>query len=217
MKKKLWTTIIFVLVIAVGLIYWRYSVKFSESFDWDYEGRAVVLNRNPPYEFVEITDVILDGELFGFGKYFLGDLRIGTVEAMRHYKGNPESAYYALTGVMTMYRYALLSNGEEYFEDKKIRDRYAVEAEPATKIFDSDILMLMFRWEECYEYANQEGSIKMGGMAETGYFYFREKEKEMFVVETGDYWIVPGVSTSEEALAVLAKNFGVLGHFEECD
>lgn len=211
MKKKRCIIILLLALFITIFLFIVHSIsKKHNSFRWNYSGTAVVLSNSEPFEFKGMTDVTLDGTVYENGKFFLGDLRIGIVEEKRHYKGNPKSRYYDITGVMSIYRFLLLTEGEEYFNDNNNKEHCIIKSEPAW--LDNigskaeKIKMFPFRWFEWYEYANQEGNIKRAGWMENGGLYFI-KAGENFVVRTTFELIVPGVTTQEEALDYLKENF----------
>ena len=184
--------------------------KRQNSFDWNYTGTGVILSNSEPFEYKGITDITLDGTVYENGKSFFGDLRVGTVEETRRYKGNINSKYYKFTGVMSLYRYLLLTEGEEYLNNKTNREHHTIEVEPAwldsigTKA--EKIKMFPFRWFEWYEYANQEGNIKRAPWMQTGGLYFI-KAGENFIIRTVSDFIVPGATKKEEAIEFIKKNF----------
>lgn len=211
MKKNTFIAIITTVIFIVILLSFIQSItKKQNSFEWNYSGTAVVLSNQEPFEYKGITDIILDGTVYENGEFFLGDLRVGVVEETRHYKGNINSKYYNITGVMSFYRYLLLTEGEEYFNNIENRERFIIKAESAW--LDNvgnrakKIKMFPFRWFEWYEYANQEGNIKRAAWMENGGLYFIKPGKD-FIVRTGTDLIVPGVNNREEAIKFIENHF----------
>lgn len=208
--KKIFAFLTMVSFITILLLFVQNRSKRQNSFDWNYTGTGVILSNSEPFEYKGITDITLDGTVYENGKSFFGDLRIGTVEETRRYKGNINSKYYKFTGVMSLYRYLLLTEGEEYLNNKTNREHHTIEVEPAwldsigTKA--EKIKMFPFSWFEWYEYANQEGNIKRAPWMQTGGLYFI-KAGENFIIRTVSDFIVPGATKKEEAIEFIKKNF----------
>lgn len=209
-KKKL--IIFFVLLFLTITVLSIFYKKFYTSTDWNYEGDAVILVANPDYEFVGTTKIKLDGEVYGFGRYYLGDVFVEKLEELCSYTGNNK--------VSTMYRYNLDTKGEKYFEDKENRKiqsdhiidaTYHAEKMPKTK-------MMFLGW---YEWRmDPRGKITRERVA-ASYFYMKKPGKIPCVLYlipqpgVGEsitcYFIVPGVSTREEAISLMKENFEGLG------
>ncbi len=211
MKKKIYYIVVtIILFIAIFLLFIQSMTRRHKSFDWNYSGTAVVLSNQKPYELKGKTDIILNGIVYENGNFFLGDLRIGIIERLRHYKGNKNSEYYNMTGVMTLYRYLLLKEGKDYFNNTKNRDICIVKSESAwldnVESKARKIKMFLFYWFEWYEYANQEGNIKRAPWMYNGGLYFIEPGK-YFMVRTETEFIVPGVTTQEEAINFIENYF----------
>ena len=210
MKKKL--IIFFVLVLLTIVVSSIYYKKYYTSTDWNYEGEAVILIANPDYEFVGTTKIKLDGEIYGFGKYYLGDVFIEKLEELSSYTGKNK--------VSTLYRYNLDKEGEECFEDKEKRKRLSDQIVEATYHTGKmpKAKMTYFYW---YEWGlDSRGRTKRKDVA-ASYFYMKKPGEMPCVLylipqpRVGEtitcYFIIPEVSTREEAISLMKENFEGLG------
>lgn len=208
-KKKL--IIFFVLLFLTITVLSIFYKKFYTSTDWNYEGDAVILVANPDYEFVGTTKIKLDGEIYGFGRYYLGDVFVEKLEELCSYTGNNK--------VSTMYRYNLDTEGEKCFEDKEKRKRLSDQIVNATYHAEKmpKAKMTYFDW---YEWGmDSRGRTKRKEVA-ASYFYMKEPGEMPCVLylipqfkmgRVITYFIVPGVSTREEAISLMKENFEGLG------
>ncbi len=209
MKKKL--IIFFVLVLLTIIVLSIGYQKYYTSTDWNYEGDAVILRAHPDYEFVGTTKIKLDGEIYGFGKYYLGDVFIEKLEELCSYTGNKK--------ISTIYRYNLDTGGEKCFEDKEKRKRLSNQIVDAT-YYTGKIPKAKMAYLYWYDWRlNSRGKVKLERVA-TSYFYMKKPGKMPCVLYlipeveewiTTCYFIVPGVSTREEAISLMKENFEGLG------
>ena len=210
MKKKI--IILFVLIFLAIVVSSVCYKKYYTSTDWNYEGNAVILVENDDYEFVGTTKIKLDGEIYGFGKYYLGDVFIEKLEELCSYTGNNK--------VSTLYRYNLDTEGEKFYKEKenrKILSDQIVDATSYTRKIPKAKMAYLY-W---YEWGlNSRGKVKRERVA-TSYFYMKKPGKMpcvlYFIPEVEEhitcYFIVPGVSTREEAISLIKENFEGLGNF----
>ena len=186
---------------------------YYASYNWNYNGEAVVLTWDSLHQFVEITNVTLNGEIYRFDQHFLGDLSIGTIENGKY---SPKQSERTKGMMRTMYRYYFDTMGETFFENKEIRKQFELKVEPAQVLWSSKKIlkanMLQFCW---FEYFGGKADLQSRIV---GRFHFKKAGKNIFVIDTTNYLIVPGVSTRMGALAVLRENFDYLDWygFESC-
>lgn len=211
MQKKINIMIATIFLVSMALIM-TYK-RYNEGITWNYEGQAVVLVDDSSYKFIGLTDVVLNGKVYGFGKYFLGDAKISLVEDQHTYCQD-DNCY----GLKTMYRYHLDKEGDAYVNKNKWIVDHII---PATVLGNEMPGRKMIRMD-WYEWVPKK---RTGGEDEiiyksfvTGYMYFKKAGEMPFAFKLSflrkdmqeEYKyciIVPGVSTREEALSVLEKNF----------
>lgn len=145
MKKKIIAISITVfLFLGLCILYYLYQRPTK----WNYDGTAVVLSFNSRRTFIGTTNVSFDLECYGFGKYFLGDIRAGIIEQEQHFYGEPDDT----KGMMTDYRYCRNTMGEEYFKKKKNREKFQMETTEARTFWNGESIlntkMLCFDWTE---------------------------------------------------------------------
>ena len=203
MKKRIFLIVLIFITLLFGFIFSKYRSK--KSFDWNYDGKAVVLTTDSKHTFVEITDVTLSGIVYDSEKYFLGDLRVGTIEKEKHFHGEAD---FITKGMMTDYRYYRNKMGDAYFDTEKIQKQFELKIGQAQTYWNPveipDTKMLYFVWKEWFgETADSEYTT-------VGHLHFKKAGSELFVIETLNYLIVPGVSTRKEALSILHENFAYL-------
>lgn len=203
MKKRIFFVGLACIALIFGFIFLLY--RNQKSLDWNYNGKAVVLTTDSQHTFVEITDVILDLEMLDSGKYFLGDLRVGIIEKEKHFYAEPD---FITKGMMTDYHYYQNKMGDSYFKTEEGEEKFRLETQQAQTFWNEeripDTKMLYFLWKEWFgETADLQHTT-------LGHFHFKKAGSDLFVIETLNYLIVPGVLTREEALAVLQENFAYL-------
>ncbi len=75
-----------------------------------------MLSTSSDHALIETTDVSLDLKCYGFGKYFLGDVRAGIIEQEQYFYGEPDD----MKGLMTDYCHYWNKMGEEYFSRRRL-------------------------------------------------------------------------------------------------
>ena len=209
-KSIIIVTILSISTILIILLYRQYY----KGTTWNYEGQAVVLTDDYSYEFVGLTDVVLNGKVYGFGKYFLGDIQIALVEN-EHAHCQNERCH----GMTTIYRHILDAQGYEYVN--KSMNQIADQIIPATILGNEMpgskmIRVDWYEWVQQKRAGGEDRTVRKGFV--TGYMYLNKAGEMPFafrlmfmgkdIQEEYEYCIiVPGVSTREEALSLLEKDF----------